>query len=174
MPHGKVWILRVLAVAALVLLCVIADSGEPTWAFALTWGPNGLFLIAFSRGKLRLPELLEPVHPVEPVIYRWLGVGWIKRIVATPTWPLFMGSEPPPKSKTRHELLHRTEFATKGSEICHGATFVLASIVAAGFLTAGRVSAAAWIMAFNMLLNGYPVMLQRANRWRIHQVLRRA
>jgi hypothetical protein len=27
-----------------------------------------------------------------------------------------------------------------------------------------------WIVAFNVLLNGYPVMLQRANRWRVQQI----
>jgi hypothetical protein len=27
-----------------------------------------------------------------------------------------------------------------------------------------------WIFAFNLLLNGYPVMLQRVNRWRVQQV----
>jgi hypothetical protein len=71
---------------------------------------------------------------------------------------MLVGFEPPPKPRSRHEFLNRTELSTKGAEICHGATLVLA------------FAAAVWILVFNMTLNGYPVMLQRSNRWRIQQI----
>jgi hypothetical protein len=79
----KVWGLRILVIASIVLLCLVAGSGAPALALALVWGPTGLFLLAFMRGALRLPRFLEPVKPFEPVLYRWLGVGLVKRIVAT-------------------------------------------------------------------------------------------
>jgi hypothetical protein len=104
------------------------------------------------------------------VLYRWVGVGWVKQIVATPLWPLLHGFEPPPKLKNRRELLDRTEHMARGSEICHAATFILAFFVALICMAVGRISQALWILAFNLVLNGYPVMLQRVHRWRIHQV----
>ena len=122
------------------------------------------------RGALHLPRLFEPVHPIEPIVYRWIGVGLVKRIVATRMWPMLLGFEPPPKAVNRHEFLDRIELDTKGAEICHGATFVLASSVALSCLAVGWISAAVWILVFNVALNGYPVMLQRSNRWRIHQL----
>lgn len=94
----------------------------------------------------------------------------VKRLVATRVWPMLVGFEPPPKPQSRHEFLDRTELSTKGAEICHGATLVLAFAVALFCLAVGQISAAVWILLFNLALNGYPVMLQRSNRWRIQQI----
>ena len=167
---AQVWALRILVIAGLVLLCFLAGSGFPALASSLAWGPNGLFLWAFMRGTLRLPRVLVPVRPIEPVLYRWVGVGLVKRIVATRMWPLMNGQEPPPKAKNRQELLDRTELSTMGAEVCHGATFILVFFVSLVWLAVGPISEAVWLFAFNVLLNGYPVMLQRANRWRVQQV----
>jgi hypothetical protein len=162
--------LRIFVIVGIAFLCWFADSGKPALAFALAWGPNGLFLVAFMAGALHLPRFLEPVHPVEPVLYRWLGVSVVKRLVATRVWPMLVGHEPPPKPQSRHEFLDRTELSTKGAEVCHGATLVLAFAVTLFCLAVGQISAAVWVLVFNMALNGYPVMLQRSNRWRIQQM----
>ena len=168
---AQLWGLRILLLGILVVLpCRLAGSPFPAFAFALAEGPNGLFLVWFMRGALTLPRFLVPVHPIEPALYRWVGVGLVKRIVATRMWPLLNGFEPPPKPKNRQELLVRIELATKGAEVCHGATFILALLVALLLLAVGQFPEAVWIVAFNVLLNGYPVMLQRANRWRVQQV----
>lgn len=166
----KVWGLRILVIASLALLCTMAGSYDPALALALVWGPNGLFVFAFTRGALRLPRFLEPVKPIEPVLYRWIGVGLVKRIVATRMWPLLNGLDPPEKLKTSQESLDRAELTMMGAEVCHGATFILMFPIALYFLAVGRISEAFWILVLNLMLNGYPVMLQRANRWRIQQV----
>src|SRR5690606_715566 len=132
--------------------------------------PNGLFLIWLMRGALHLPGFLDSVHPVEPVLYRLVGVGFVKRIVATRVWPLMNGWEPPPKPRNRQDLMDRIESVTRGAEVCHGATFILASLVALFLLALGQFAEAAWIVAFNVLLNGYPVLLQRVNRSRVQQI----
>jgi hypothetical protein len=167
---AQLWGLRILFFLSIAFLCWLAGSGFPSLAFALAWCPNGLFLIAFMRGALHLPRVLVPVRPIEPVLYRWVGVGLVKRIVATRIWPMLSGSEPPPKPKNRQKLLDRTEHATKLAEVCHGATFILAFFVALFYLAVGLFSEAVWIFAFNLLLNGYPVMLERVNRWRVQQI----
>ena len=169
-PSARVWGLRVLAFSSLILICNLANSGVPALAFAVTWGPNGLFLTAFMRGALQLPRFLEPVNPIEPVLYRWLGVGLVKRIVETREWPLMWGFEPPPKIRNRQEFLDRTEHSARGAEICHGATLVLVLAITIYCVAVGRNTEATWLLAFNLLFNGYPVMLQRSHRWRIQQV----
>jgi hypothetical protein len=167
--RAKVWGLRILFIVGMALLSGLFGPAPPC-AFCLAWGPNGLFLAALMRGVLHLPRFLEPVHPIEPVLYHWVGVGFVKRIVATRLWPMVNGFPPPVKPVDRCEFLDRIELGTKGAELCHGATFVLAFSVALYCLVVGWISATVWILVFNLALNGYPVMLQRSNRWRIHQV----
>lgn len=166
---AKVWGLRILLIGTIVLLCVLARSAIPSWAIAISWSPNGLFLAAFMRGTLRFPRVLEPVHPIEPVLYRWLGVGLIKLIVANRVWPMLHGFTPQPSPKSREDFLHLIEINMKCAEICHAATFVFASGVALYYVADGQSSVAIWITVFNVLLNVYPVMLQRSNRWRMQQ-----
>ena len=165
---GGLWILFL---GGLVILpCELADSPFPAFAFAVTWGPNGLFLVLFMRGALSLPRFLVSVHPAEPALYRRVGVGFVKRVVATRLWPLMHGWKPAPKPRNRWELLERTESSTIGAEVCHGAAFIFGLVVTLFFLAAGQFPEAAWIIAYNILLNGYPVMLQRVNRWRVQQI----
>jgi hypothetical protein len=98
---AQLWGLRVLFFGSLIVLPgALAGSNFPAFAFALAWGPNGLFLMWFMRGALRLPRLLMPVQPMEPVLYRWVGVGFVKRIVATRIWPLMHGGELPQSQGT--------------------------------------------------------------------------
>jgi hypothetical protein len=162
----KVWALRIALIAALAVL-VAASSGIAALAFAITWGPNGVFLWLFMRGSLSLPRMLEPVHAIEPVVYRWLGVGLVKRIVATRLWPALNGFDVPPTAGSRQDFLNRTEIAARGAEVCHAATFALASLAALIFLAVGNATLAVWIIVGNIVLNGYPVMLQRCHRWRM-------
>jgi hypothetical protein len=165
----KIWGLRALLIGAIVLLCVWAGSPVPSWAVAISWSPNGLFLALFMRGLLRLPRVLEPVHPVEPVLYRWLGVGLVKRIVANEVWPMLHGFRPLPKATNREDFLERIENGMKAAEICHAATFVLTLCVAGYYVADDQGTVAVWITVFNVLLNAYPVMLQRSNRRRLQQ-----
>jgi Glycosyl-4,4'-diaponeurosporenoate acyltransferase len=58
------------------------------------------------------------------------------------------------------------------AEAAHGLLFVIVSTLAAGALTLGWFDTAVWLMLFNVLLNGYPVMLQRYNRRRLEVLLR--
>lgn len=166
---AEVWGLRLLVLGGIVFLCLSAGSAIPALAFALTWGPNYPFLGATMIGALRLPRFLEPVHPLEPVLYRWLGVGLVKWTVTRRAWLVLVGLERLPKLASRHALLERIELWTKGAEICHVAAFVFAFFVALFSLAVGGTTLAIWILAFNLALNAYPVMLQRSVRWRVQQ-----
>ncbi|MEO8308684.1 MAG: GNAT family N-acetyltransferase [Pseudomonadota bacterium] len=164
------WGLRILILVAVGLLCGVSGSLRPAVAFAVTLVPGIIFVTAFLTGHLRYPPFLNTVYPIEPVIYRWLGVGIVKRLVATRIWPVLVGVVPPPRPKIRREFLNYIEGSTQGAEISHWATFVLAIVLAVVCLAGGRNMLAVWIIAFNILLNGYPIMLQRANRWRVQQL----
>jgi hypothetical protein len=166
----KTWALRLTAFGGIALLCLLANSGSPAFAFVIAWGPNYPLFGAAMIGVLRLPSALEPVHPLEPVLYGWVGVALVKRLVTTRAWLMLAGLESPPRATSRHALLDRTDLMTKGAEVCHGAAFLFASVVALLCLSLGWVPGATWTMAFNIALNGYPIMLQRSNRWRLQRL----
>ena len=168
--RAVVWTLRLLVLAALAILCRVVGSWRPAIAFAVALVPGIVFVTAYLAGVLRFPRCLVAVYPWEPVLYRWIGVGLAKRLVATRLWPEFVGVVPPPKPTHRHELLDYTEGATRGAEISHWASFVVALLIATACLCGGRSGIAAWILVFNVLINGYPIMVQRSNRWRVQQV----
>jgi Glycosyl-4,4'-diaponeurosporenoate acyltransferase len=165
-----VWGLRILVLAGIVLLSMMVRSSAPALALMLVWGPMGLVYILFSRGALRLPRFLVPVKRIEPRFYRWLGVGLVKRIVTTRMWPMLNGFGPPDKLRAGQEALDRAELTMIGAEVCHGTLFILMFPVALYFLSVGRISEVFWILLFTLVLHGYPVMLQRVNRWRIQQI----
>ena len=167
---AKVWALRILFFAGLTLLCALAGSGDPALAFCVICVPNVLFLAAFLAGVIHLPRTFEAVHPAEPLLYRRLGVGLVKRIAASRLYPMVVGSEPWPRIRNRPELLDRAEITMKVAEISHGVTLVLTIIAAIGFFSVGMTSMAAWILVLNVPFNAYPVMLQRSNRWRMQRL----
>src|SRR5262245_59545842 len=105
----KVWALRLLIAAGIVLLSVMTGSSAPPLALLFVWAPMGLVHILFERGALRLPRFLEPVGRIEPVLYHWLGVGLVKRIVTTRMWPLVNGFDPPERLKAGPDVLDRAE-----------------------------------------------------------------
>ena len=168
------WALRLLVLVGIALLCRLAHSGNPAFAFALAWVPNYVFLGAAMMGVLRLPRILEPVHRMEPVLYRWLGVGLIKWLVTTRAWLMLVGWQLPGGAASRHSVLERIELMSKGAEVCHGASFVFASSIAVLCLAFGSTVTGVWILAFNVVLNAYPIMLQRSIRWRVRQARYRA
>lgn len=163
------WVLRLLVLIAIAILCLAAGSASPAFGFAVAWGPNYPFLGAVIVGALRLPRALDPVHPLEPTLYRLAGVGLVKQLVTTREWHALVGLEPPPKPVGCGALLDQVELFTKGAEACHAAAFLFASCVMLFCLWAGWSSAAVWILIFNIALNAYPIMLQRTNRWRVRR-----
>jgi hypothetical protein len=167
---AKVWGLRILIVASILLLSMMVGSSAPALALMLVWAPMGLVYVFYTRGALRLPRFLVPVKRIEPVLYGSLGVGLVKKIVTTRIWPMLNGFDPPEKLKAGPEALGRAELTMIGAEVCHGTLFVLMLPVALYFLCVGRIPEVFWILIFALVLHGYPVMLQRSNRWRIQQI----
>lgn len=170
--RATAWVLRIVILVVIALLCVMDHSLRPVIAFALTFGPSVLFVAAFMSGTLHFPRFLNSVHPLEPVLYRWMGVGMVKRIVATRIWPVLVGVVPPPRPTARADFFKAIERSTQGAEICHWPTFLIASGIALLCLVLGRSALGVWILAFNKILNAYPIMLQRSNRWRLHTMIR--
>ena len=62
------------------------------------------------------------------------------------------------------------ESQMQDAEAAHALLFLAVSAFAAGALLAGWFDTGAWLTLFNVLFNGYPVMLQRFNRLRVQSL----
>ena len=104
-------------------------------------------------------------------IYRRLGVLyfiWFLRIVGSErhrrqTRPL----------KKRLDTLLDYEKQTRISEASHALAFLLVGLFTLYVFWTEAPQAILWLLVFNVLLNGYPVMLQRHNRPRLQRIIRR-
>ena len=76
--------------------------------------PNILFLFAFTGSALDLPRFLVPVKPIEPVLYRGVGVGLVKEDRGDPYAAPAVRRTCPQKLKNNRESLDHAELTMMG------------------------------------------------------------
>jgi len=141
---GVNWILMVWA----ILLGRVLESPSGAW--------NGL--------SIRLPEGYYATRPFEKRgrVYDRLGVRWYQRLFRTWLWrvsPALLRSQPGAR-----ETMVR---ATRDPEAGHLAIFAAIMGITLWALVAGWWGAVAWLLLFNLLHNGYPVLSMRQIRARL-------
>ncbi|MEX2281742.1 MAG: hypothetical protein WEE89_04555 [Gemmatimonadota bacterium] len=103
-------------------------------------------------------------------IYRYLGIRFFKRLM---TSKLYRRINPDFRfrqwSDSPRDLLDRMQSA----EGAHLTAFLLMLTCSCVGLAMGSVRAAFWLFVFNLIGNGYPVMLQRYNRGRLERITAR-
>jgi hypothetical protein len=126
-------------------------------------GFSQVFALPMPAGYFR-PRGIE-----QPWIYERLGIRAFKSLMRShlyrrinPTFRLSGGR------RGLGELSERMQSA----EAAHLLAFLLVSAFAFGALLVRWVDAAVWLTLFNVLLNAYPVMLQRYNRLRLEALPR--
>ncbi|MHC4406335.1 MAG: glycosyl-4,4'-diaponeurosporenoate acyltransferase CrtO family protein [Planctomycetota bacterium] len=122
-------------------------------------------LAVFSVRPLSFPEAYYPVRTWEPRLYTKLGVRVFKKALQSRFWERRI----PPKFRlsAHRTSLSRLETQMRHAETAHLLSFIFALPFAGYVLCLGRLDATIWVMSFNLLLNGYPVMVQRYNRARL-------
>jgi hypothetical protein len=59
------------------------------------------------------------------------------------------------------------------AETIHGFHFMLMLLFVSYALLRGWFDAVGWMLAFNVIINGYPIMLQRYNRIKLQELVHR-
>ncbi len=170
---------------ALLLITASAITGSALVVFArdvgfrsviFTFGVNW-FLLAWAAITYRLarPSFGAAYYRSKPFerhgrLYTWLGVLVFKRLmhssVCRRLFPTF-------RFKSSRRMLVPLEQALHGAETGHTIVFGIVLLLSVYALMRGWCTTAGWLLVFNMLINGYPVMLQRYNRARLDRVRRR-
>lgn len=162
------------ATAVLVVLMgwafVALDTAGIWFAFLVVWMPM-VWLGTVSR--LVTPRLPHGWHTLRPFerdgrVYELLGVRVVKRLLRRGPLAVFNPQLHLPTEMTRERLAH-LEQRMCDAEASH-AILLVATFGVVGLQAAtGNWTAAAWVLVFDVAMNGYPVMLQRYNRALLHQ-----
>ncbi|SCG48242.1 hypothetical protein GA0070609_2041 [Micromonospora echinaurantiaca] len=102
----------------------------------------------------------------EPGLYRRLGVGAYRRLLRRVGWERLMGHS---FAGTR-AALPALDLRARRSEFGHSVLAVVALGLAGAAALLGAGPAAGWLAGLTVPLHGYPIVLQRALRARIHWV----
>ena len=157
------WLLVTLAVA--VAWGARAYGRSIVFAFAINWVLIiGAIVFASTVVPLRLPARYYAVRPFEKTgrLYDLLGVRWYRRALRRVLWsanPAQLRSQP----AFRAWMVERTKDAETG----HLFIFLVITGITVWALASRWWDAAAWLLLFNLLHNGYPVLSMRQLRARL-------
>ena len=117
---------------------------------------------------LSFPERYFRPRAIErPWLYEWIGVRLFKRAMRS---RLYRRINPDFRLRDGRRGLARLREALDSSEAAHAVLFLIVAALAAVAMAVAWFDAAGWLMFWNVLLNGYPVMLQRYNRLRLSRL----
>lgn len=135
------------------------------FAFLVVWLPMA-WLGLVSRVVLpRLPERYHTLRGFERDghLYKVLGVRLVKRLLRRGPLAVFNPDLHLPTERTPMNLAYLDQ-RMRDAEASHFILLILTLGVVANAIVRRWWGAASWTLLFDVLMNGYPVMLQRYNR----------
>jgi hypothetical protein len=161
------WVAGSTVVAAALLVWSFDAFGarSPAFAFLVVWVPM-TWLGTVSRFlPPRLPARYHTLREFERNgrIYELFGIRVVKRLLRRGPLAVFNPDLHLPADPTPSNLAHLDQ-RMRDAEASHMILFVLTLGIVGHAARRGWWAAAGWTLLFDVLVNGYPVMLQRYNR----------
>lgn len=152
-------------IALLALSLRVFGMNSVAAAFVVVWLPMTWLGTVSHFIRLRLPRACHTLRGFERDgrLYERLGVRLVKRLLRRGPFALFNPGLHLPTERTP-EALMRLDDRMRGAEASHLILFVLTLVVVAVVALRGWWLVAGTTLLFDVLVNGYPVMLQRYNR----------
>lgn len=152
----------------LILLAHACGPRSAGFAFLLVWLNMCWITLVSCAFPLRLPAAYYNLRPGERDGRRYEKVGVLvaKRVLRRGPMQIFNPDLRLPTIRDPQSLA-KLDRAMRSAETNHVVMFLVVLLAIAHAIVRGWWDAAAWILLFNILINGYPVMLQRYNRARL-------
>jgi len=174
---GKIAIATISLLLAIVY-CEWLATRIPIQHYAYGIGVNFIFLAAVTVmvGTLKVTSSAVSYFSMRGFerngrIYRWVGIRAFASLLRLIGWDRVVRRNAPIKKELVSLLRYSDQ--TKGAEAVHA----IAAIITAGFtFSIGLrypILATKWLWLVNILVNVYPVMLQRYNRPRVERLILR-
>ncbi|MBT3337333.1 MAG: hypothetical protein HN855_08805 [Anaerolineae bacterium] len=160
--------LLITLIMALLILWFAQDVGlqSITFAFWVNWLLMFWAYALHRTQAVSLPAAYYKTSPKEKKLHQVLGVRTYQRFIRRIS--IFNPELKLEKGKSELKNLFQ---ATQNAELAHLLIFVIVTFFMAYSLLQGWWLSAFWVLFFNMLFNGYPVLVQRYNRLRINRLL---
>jgi hypothetical protein len=157
--------MTVVALALLVWSRQAFGARSAVFAFVVVWLPMAWLGVVSRFWRPRLPAGYHALHRLERDghLYERVGVRLFKRLLRRGPLAAFNPDLHLPVEPTATNLTHLDQ-RMRDAEASHFILLVLTFGVVVHAAARGWWGAAAWTVVFDVLLNGYPVMLQRYNR----------
>jgi hypothetical protein len=138
---------------------------NPFLAFLINWLTLSWAAIVGQVVNFVLPASYYDILAIERTgkLYERLGVRLFKKLVRRGPLSVFNPGLRLPKEKNLLALQHLDREMRK-AETAHLYIFVLMLVFSAYTLFRAGLVSMSWMLGFNILINGYPIMLQRYNR----------
>lgn len=163
--------------AFVLAVCAAVGIYTGLHSFYFAWVLNFMLMtgVLFSTQTFK-PQLTSVYyHPkkweAEGKIYRRLGVNVFRKILVWVGWEKIHKVSNPVKPSL--EALVHLEQGTRQSEFGHLIIFFIVLAISAGVALYAGFGQSLWLIATNIVLNAYPIMVQRYNRPRLQSVIRR-
>jgi hypothetical protein len=159
--------------ALIVWVFVSFEFRSPTFAFLINW--LVMSWVAMLGQFVTFPSLAPAYYEIKPFeqagkFYERLGIRLFKKMVRRGPFAIFSPTLRFPEKKTV-PALENLESEMRKAETSHLAIFFVILLPVVYALFKGWLDAVLWLLLFNILFNGYPVMLQRYNRIKIEELI---
>ncbi|MBD3629660.1 hypothetical protein [Cyclobacterium sp.] len=172
--------MRKYAILGLTWLFVVAGiiavgSWQGLHTFSFAWVLNFLLMTAL----LAYTETLQPALQSDyfetkkwekgGTVYRWLGVNGFRKLLVWIGWEKLNKTSRPVKKD--RAALEQLEYKTRQSEFGHAIIFIVVLVFGTAVAFFYGIRESFWLFFLNVVLNGYPIAVQRYNRPRLQRVL---
>jgi hypothetical protein len=169
MARWSILIVVAAAFSAVVVWSERTFGPNSGWfSLAIVWLPMTFVGIASRTVQIRLPASYHALRGFERSgrVYELVGVRAVKLLLRRGPLALFNPDLHLPSERSPDKLSLLAQRMCD-AEASHAVLFVLTLPIVAHALVRGWWAAAVWTLALDLLVNGYPIMLQRYNRARL-------
>ncbi|GGK63598.1 hypothetical protein ACD591_00860 [Rufibacter glacialis] len=174
-PFLKIGLSSLLATGSTALVCYGVGRFLGYGSFAFAWVLNFMlmawftFLVNQMSPNLQAGYFLPKPFEKEGKLYQYAGIHAFRKMLVWIGWEKLMRKEH--GLKINATSLRQLEYNTRISETGHLFIFLIVLLVT--FLVTMHNTGTLWLWLTNILLNVYPVFLQRFNRPRYLKILQK-
>lgn len=169
------WTKVILATAVSFLVCYYWGKFSGFTGFSFAWILNFVlmawytFMDSLFNWKYESSYFDSQAFEKGGTVYKFFGVHFFRKLLVWTGWEKI--SRKDMKISSKRNSLELAENKSRSSEAGHTIIFLIVGFVT--ILVAENLQEALWLIILNLLLNVYPIMVQRYNRPRYRRILQK-